>query len=556
MSRFNLLDEPWLSVVVDDKGSTKEVSLLDLFINAHQYKDLAGDTKTQDFAVLRVLLAVLHTVFSRFDADGNPYDYLEIDERFRQIEEVEEDDIDKYEEDLYDTWTNLWEQGKFPEIISQYLEKWRDRFYLFDDDYPFFQVRKEDIEVVLDLEKTSGTIYGKNINRLISESENTYSIFSPKYGVQKNNDLLTEYEIARWLLSYQGYSGAGDKKKFTSQSGKHSIGWLYGLGGVYLHGNNLFETLMFNLILPYNECDNLYHIQKPCWEFKSSEIVELANIDNIASLYTIWSRGIYIDPNINTTQPFSCRLAKIGKISEQDNFLEPMTLWKYNKTGVNRNTSTPKKHLSNQALWRSFGLLTIDNAARKPGIIDWLSDIKRDLGNKNIIISAISMKDDDNPTSKVPTDEVIDSLSINDFIVTDLEKNGWVDRINNEVEKTKEVISRTYKEYIDDIKEIRKARSDLFTSQKVEELYFKIDQPFRQWLASLQPNDEKDTRVLEWRETLDELVREEAELTLHSGGPRDYIGIVKRDPNKDSSEFINIATAYNKFNYCLNQNLK
>lgn len=139
MSRFNLLDEPWLSVVVDDKGSTKEVSLLDLFINAHQYKDLAGDTKTQDFAVLRVLLAVLHTVFSRFDADGNPYDYLEIDERFRQIEEVEEDDIDKYEEDLYDTWTNLWEQGKFPEIISQYLEKWRDRFYLFDDDYPFFK---------------------------------------------------------------------------------------------------------------------------------------------------------------------------------------------------------------------------------------------------------------------------------------------------------------------------------------------------------------------------------------------------------------------------------
>ena len=174
MSRFNLLDEPWLSVVVDDKGSTKEVSLLDLFINAHQYKDLAGDTKTQDFAVLRVLLAVLHTVFSRFDADGNPYDYLEIDERFRQIEEVEEDDIDKYEEDLYDTWTNLWEQGKFPEIISQYLEKWRDRFYLFDDDYPFFQVRKEDIEVVLDLEKTSGTIYGKNINRLISESEIPY----------------------------------------------------------------------------------------------------------------------------------------------------------------------------------------------------------------------------------------------------------------------------------------------------------------------------------------------------------------------------------------------
>lgn len=98
MSRFNLLDEAWISVVYDERGSTKEVSLNDLFQNAHHYLDLAGDTKTQDFAVLRVLLAVLHTVFSRFDADGNPYDYLEIDDRFRQLEAVDEDDIEKYEE--------------------------------------------------------------------------------------------------------------------------------------------------------------------------------------------------------------------------------------------------------------------------------------------------------------------------------------------------------------------------------------------------------------------------------------------------------------------------
>ncbi|AXQ79724.1 type I-E CRISPR-associated protein Cse1/CasA [Streptococcus chenjunshii] len=550
MSRFNLLDEPWISVVYDERGHTKEVSFLELFANAHQYKDLAGDTKTQDFAVLRVLLAVLHTVFSRFDADGKPYDYLEVDEQFRQVEAVEEEDIEDYEADLYDTWVNLWEQGQFPDIVSQYLEKWRNRFYLFDEDYPFFQVRKEDIKTVLDLEKTSGTLYGKNINRLISESENTYSIFSPKYGVQKNNDLLTESEMARWLLTYQGYSGAGDKKKFTSQSGKHSIGWLYGLGGVYLCGNNLFETLLFNFILPYNELDNLYHIQKPCWEFKSSEMIELVNIDNIASLYTVWSRGIYINPKIDTTQPFSCRLAKIGKVNEQDNFLEPMSLWKYNKIGVNRNTFTPQKHISNQALWRSFGLLAVDNVARKPGIIDWLRDIREELGNKNIIISAVSMKDDDNVTSKVPTDEIIDSLSINDFVVTDLEEGGWVPRINDTVEETKKVISRTYKKYIDDIKEIRNISSNSFTSQKVEELYFKIDQPFRQWLASIQHNDEKDVKVMDWRKTLKNLVEDEAKTLLSDGGNRDYIGIVEGKSVK------NIATAYNEFSYWLSQNLK
>lgn len=113
MGKFNLLNEPWVSVVYDDRGATKEVSLLDLFQNAHNYKDLAGDTKTQDFAVLRVLLAVLHTVFSRFDANGQVYEYLEVDERFRQLEAVDEADLIDYEDDLYDTWVNLWNRGQF-----------------------------------------------------------------------------------------------------------------------------------------------------------------------------------------------------------------------------------------------------------------------------------------------------------------------------------------------------------------------------------------------------------------------------------------------------------
>ncbi len=44
-------------IVYDEKGTTKAVSLQELFINAHQY-DLAR-YKTQDFAKSAVLLAVI-----------------------------------------------------------------------------------------------------------------------------------------------------------------------------------------------------------------------------------------------------------------------------------------------------------------------------------------------------------------------------------------------------------------------------------------------------------------------------------------------------------------
>ena len=168
MSRFNLLDEPWISVVYDEKGSTKDVSLQDLFTNAHQYKELAGDTKTQDFAVLRVLLAVLHTVFSRFDVDGNVYEYLTIDERWNQLEPVDEMDIENYVEALYETWEKLWANKIFPNIVNQYLEKWRDRFYLFDEKYPFFQVTKEEIAGDKISKAKASSILGKNILKVES----------------------------------------------------------------------------------------------------------------------------------------------------------------------------------------------------------------------------------------------------------------------------------------------------------------------------------------------------------------------------------------------------
>lgn len=51
----------------------------------------------------------------------------------------------------------------------------------------------------------------------------------------------------------------------------------------------------------------------------------------------------------------------------------------------------------------------------------------------------------------------------------------------------------------------------------VESLYFKIDQPFRQWLASIQPEDDKDSKTQEWRDLLNKIVKAEAEVILHQG---------------------------------------
>ena len=66
---FNLLDEPWIRVMTHDR-QIRELSLTQALLQSHEYRRLAGELPTQDVAILRLLLAVLHTVFYRVDLDG------------------------------------------------------------------------------------------------------------------------------------------------------------------------------------------------------------------------------------------------------------------------------------------------------------------------------------------------------------------------------------------------------------------------------------------------------------------------------------------------------
>ena len=556
MEKFNVLDQAWINVITDNKGSTKEVSVNELFSHAHEYKQLAGDMVVQDFAVMRFLLSVLHTVFSRFDAYGKPYRFVDMDDSYKQLNDVDKRKQDEYEDELWETWHNLWAMKKFPPIVLDYLSKWHDHFYLFDEDYPFFQVTKEDVSVENINKKAPSSVAGRNLNRLISESANKTSLFSPKFSANNNKDRLNSAEVVRWLLTFQGYSGLSDKVIFGKEIYKASKGWLYDIGGVMAKGNNLFETLLLNCILVHTETQ---YKQRPCWEHQSSEVIDRlfssAKIDNLAELYTNWSRAVFINPDMDMTNKVEIQIVKVPEIEHRDNFMEPMTLWRYNKTGENKEKYTPRKHRVNQSAWRSFGLMTLPTSMkdkqeqRKPGIIDWLSEIRETVGDINLTVQAITLQDDGNATSWVPVEELIDSFNINSYILTDVIESGWVPRINEVVERTKSVVDRTYRSFINDINEIRNVSSKDFVDKKVEILFFNIDQPFRNWLSDLTPQAGKDEKIFSWMETLKIIVLEEAEKVLSEAGPRDFTGITKDGKTK------NIATAYNNFLYFLNKQI-
>lgn len=570
MARFNLIDEPWIRVVTDSGGETEEVPLKELFQNAHLYIGLAGDMKTQDFALLRLLLAILHTVFSRVDAQGEIYEWIELDENFRQLNEVDEDDMEDYAGALYKTWNDLWNAGKFPKAVVDYLETWHDRFYLFDEEYPFYQVRRQDISKEK-LSKSQGSIIsGKNINRRISESNNKTALFAPKTDSNGNKEILNEAELARWILMYQGYCGLPDKVIFGKDKyeAKNSKGWLFDIGGLYLQGETLFETLMLNLVLVRGDQTESLYMQRPCWESSADEVVERylrdrhkrRRMDNLAELYTLWGRAIYIDPGVNMDKPFEFEVVKFPDIEHLDHFIEPMTIWSFNKQGENKDHYTPRKHQEETSIWRSFGLVTgYGSDQYTPGIVQWIrnDEIKDAFKKRKYNIVAVSMQSDGNATSWVPVNEIVDTLMLHERLLTDLSENGWEQRINDIVDLTNHVVRSTYGRFLYDIEDIRNLKNSGLTSKELARLYYVIDQPFREWIASIEPDKDREVQLNEWKKILKKLVKREADRLVAQAGPRDFTGRICDGGGVGESEgrYKNIAISYNAFSYFLNKQL-
>lgn len=159
---FNLVDEPWICVR-DLDGTTREVSLLELFEQASSIKCLANDLPTQDFAILRVLLAVLQRAISPA---------------------LDDDDVPA------EVWGRLWRAHELPiDQIREYLDEWHHRFDLFDEEQPFMQV--------------AGLHTAKNefseIRKVIADIPDGDTLFSLRSG--EGADRLTFSESVRWLCS-------------------------------------------------------------------------------------------------------------------------------------------------------------------------------------------------------------------------------------------------------------------------------------------------------------------------------------------------------------------
>ena len=329
---YNLLDEPWIPVRLLD-GTIADVGLLELLRRTTEIADLACELPTQNIAIQRLVLAIAYRVAPPRDARD---------------------------------WARQWDDGAPTEQMIEYLERWRDRFFLFGGRFPFMQVA--------DLRTAKDAVSG--LEKLIADVPNGEQFFTTRHG--RALACIPPSEAARWLVHAQAYDPSGIRSGAVGDSqvkgGKgYPIGpsWCGHLGLVWLKGKDLDETLVLNLVP--TDAAQLRGVESSTewgacsWEVSEAESAvrgDYSLLDpsgtprdiSIPRLLTWHSRRVRLVGNREGVT--GVVLAQGDKLAPQQmHRYEPQSLWRYStpqSKKFKQDVYMPRKYEAGRALWRNL----------------------------------------------------------------------------------------------------------------------------------------------------------------------------------------------------------
>jgi CRISPR system Cascade subunit CasA len=524
---FNLLDEPWIVVLTKD-GMTKEVGIIELFRHAHEYVRLAGETTTQDTAILRMLLAILHRVFGLYTVDGE-YDC------------VYGEDVDLTK--VLDRWQQVWDCGSLrQDVLMNYLEHYRERFWLFHPTRPFYQVAGlgEDGAQASPTKYSSRKLIGE-----IAESGNKVRLFSSRNGSKKN--VLTDAEAARWLIHVIGFDDNAAKKG--------GPGWLGQLGVIIACGQNLFETLMFNFVMVQKPDGTPWKYVKlaATWEpeeAKRGERIDIGHPQDPAALLTLQSRRIELYHKNRNDDRYE--LLGGDFFDKENAFCEPMTLWRRNKELA----FVPRTHDSSAQMWRNLSSLLTrgDNVA---GVVAWVDRLRRSerIDKTKIQFQTMGILYGGGVQKSNIEDHINDQLTLSPLLLSERYVD-WSGRIVETVEITEKLVNQLgifaeniAKVLVGDGKNNKNQKKIIESrvNRSCEDAYYALDLPFREWLEQIDPEqDEIDDVCDRWWQRSQKIVRDFGKELVQQSGRNAFMER-KIEKEENSKKIPPIPKSYNQF---------
>lgn len=308
MSHFNLIDEHWIPVRHPD-GSRGELGIRDTLLRAEEIAAIEDPSPLVAAALHRFLLAVLYRAL----AGPTDIDQAKV----------------------------LFKSGIPGDKVVAYLEEWRARFWLFDEQYPFGQnphVPKKEIEPWTKLTAE----HNATSNKVLFDHVDT-----------KNPGTRAPKECARWLLTTMNFSLSGGRGYYPSPS-------VNAMMCIPL-GRNLHETLCYNLV-PGNR--DVMRGDSALWE-REPTLLPLNTpkqaVSGYADLYSWPSRMVSLEEETSGEVAFMRFVAGRG-FDNTSNSTDPMQPYKIDNT----NGRMPVQFREDRGTWRDFDSLLPDESGLAP----------------------------------------------------------------------------------------------------------------------------------------------------------------------------------------------
>lgn len=493
VSSYNLLDEPWIELTTAN-GGTRSVSLVEAFRTAHEATGITGEMPQMSFVTLRLLLAILYRVYA----------YPIEDTRLARA-----------------LWKQLWNRGCFDmEEISSYLESHRDGFYLIDSSRPFFQTAN-----LAYSGKAEGTC--SPIAELMPDIPKPGKFLFSTRSLEGASSLSMD-EAARYLILAQGYDIAGIRTpvagnthvksgKVYAPKGAVGTGWCGAVGGTFMEGNNLFETLMLNFVLfdRRNDRGCLLGIEGdvPPWERESpsSDLIQVDPCGPVQML-TWQGRRVRLVPDgerSKITGVVICYGDVTNAIDKQD--CEMMTPWRASqaqqkKLGTAHVPWLPRQHDPRRAIWRSLApLLSAESDHSedlRPGVVRWVNSLVDEGAINQSYRLSIHAQGMSYGSQSSAYEEAVDD-SVNMYALMACSDSTVVEKCVEVVEQTEEAVKRL----CDFVSEVEMAHGDKrrdATASAVkddvrERAYDELDGLFRMRIAGFAADVDPLEYCNQWR---------------------------------------------------------
>lgn len=323
MSRFNLIDEPWIPVRFPN-GTREELGIRDTLLRAKDIAVIEDPSPLVVASLHRFLLAVLYR------AVAGPTD------------------IDQ---------AKGWFKAGLPaDRIDAYLEKWRSRFWLFDDKHPFGQIADFEPKTWRAWTALAAEHNADNAKVLFDHIDVTRA------------DAVSAGMAARWMLATQTFSVSAGKSELSHTGTAPSAT----AAMVLPVGRNLEDTLLLSLV-PQNRM--VFDQDLPIWERSAETLASLKAgaeraIGGIADRYTWRTRSIRLRSD-EADNVHSLAFAS-GVENASKDAIDPMLAYRIDEK--HGRLPIPFKE---RGVWRDFDSLLPDAARLAPAVIEHAAALTR-----------------------------------------------------------------------------------------------------------------------------------------------------------------------------------